>query len=1306
MSAHSLDKGHDSRVPDVETEAAARHTGDEQFGGTEARKKLERKLLRKLDARMSILIVIYILNYIDRNNASAARLRGFEDDLHLKGQEFNTLLSILYVGYIIMQIPSNMFLNYIGKPSLYLPVCMVVWGMISTLTGITTNFTGALLTRFFLGFVEAAFFPGALFLLSKWYKRSELGVRTAVLSCGSLISNAFGSLIASGILDGMEGKLGHSAWRWLFFIEGALTMFVAILAIFILPDFPDTSHNWLSPEEVRLAEKRMEEDVGVGDGVETESGGRFHGLKLALADWKVWWLGVALTSMVISLSFNAFFPTLSATMGYNPTITLLLCAPPWVFGTIVAFLACRHSDRTRERFWHIAIPLAFGIVGFVMAASTMVLAARYVALFLMAQSYAGFIIFLAWISNTIARPPSKRAVALAFINSFAQLGNISGSYVWPKPWGPSYRNSYAICIATNGLCIVMELHDGWTFTQVGGSEVVKDGEWLPVRNFPTTVHVELLEHKKIPDPFVGLHEWDVQWIGEVDWAFKTSLTASEAEVAAENVDLVFDGLDTFAVVELNGRKILETENQFIGHRVPVKQYLQAGENTLLLTFSSAFRKGREIEEKHGKLNLWNGDSSRLHVRKAQYNYGWDWGPVLMTVGPWKAIRLETYTTRIVDLDVRPRVDEKLCAAVDITFELSKSDRSIATVSVNGPDGKLVIGQTDLVIQSERAEAHFKLSPGAFDLWFPVGYGKQPIYTVEIKITDKDGHLLDSKSQKFAFRRTVIVQDELEGQEGRSFLFEINNIRIFCGGSNWIPSDSFLTRLTAERYRQWLQLLVDGNQNMIRIWGGGIYEADAFYDICDELGILVWQDFMFGCGQYPAYDSFTKSVELEAEQNVKRLRHHPSIAIFDYQLAESCKLQLDYSDEKSDFRDTDFPARYIYERLLPSVVGRLTDIHYHRSSPYSGFGKVTTDKNYGDLHQWNVWHGSQEPWHNWDILAGRFVSEFGMQGYPNIRTVDYWLGGDKAERHPQSRTNCNHNKADGFERRIELYLVENFKHAFDIESYVYYTQIMQAETLASAYRLWRRNWKGRGKEYTAGALVWQINDCWPVTSWAIVDYFLRPKPAYYAIKRELRPYTVGMTRKEHKKFADGRSAAFFTIDTVLDVWGTNSTLDAKKATLEVTAFDLHSPDWRERFTQDVTLAPNAATELWSGTLPGQPQRTKAGEVPNTIIVSARLLDIDDGSVLGRYSNWPEPFKYVHFPPPAELGFAATVGADGASVTLSAKRPIKGIILDVDGEQDAQWSDQAIDLVPDDPQTVVVQGLGDRTVRARFLGDGSA
>ncbi|KAJ2931581.1 hypothetical protein H1R20_g5434, partial [Candolleomyces eurysporus] len=229
---------------------------DAEFGGPEARRILERKLLLKVDLRMSIMVLIYILNYIDRNNAA---LPAFVKNL--PGKEFATLLSILYVGYIIMQVPSNMFLNWMGKPSWYLPGCMVVWGAISCLTGITHNFVGALLTRFFLGFVEAAFFPGALFLLSKWYKRDELGLRTAILFCGNIISNAFGALMASGILSGMEGKLGHAAWRWLFYIEGAVTIAVAIIAIFILPDFPTTS-TWLSPQERALAIRRMEEDAG------------------------------------------------------------------------------------------------------------------------------------------------------------------------------------------------------------------------------------------------------------------------------------------------------------------------------------------------------------------------------------------------------------------------------------------------------------------------------------------------------------------------------------------------------------------------------------------------------------------------------------------------------------------------------------------------------------------------------------------------------------------------------------------------------------------------------------------------------------------------------------------------------------------------------------------------------------------------------------------------------------------------------------------------------------------------------------
>ncbi|KZT29317.1 glycoside hydrolase family 2 protein [Neolentinus lepideus HHB14362 ss-1] len=840
------------------------------------------------------------------------------------------------------------------------------------------------------------------------------------------------------------------------------------------------------------------------------------------------------------------------------------------------------------------------------------------------------------------------------------------------------------------------LNEGWSFTQVGGGQGTKEGEWLACSEFPTTVHVELLKLKRIPDPFIGLHEWDVQWIGETEWAFKNTFNVKESDLAAPNVDIVFEGVDTFASVKLNGESILQTYNQFLSYRVPAKKLLKAGPNELTLTFESAFSKGRDLQKQHGKFALWNGDSSRLHIRKAQYNYGWDWGPVLMTVGPWRSIYLHVYTTHISSLFARTSVSSSLTSSLSVSFSLSHKIASTASMTLKDAEGKTIAQQNKVQVKDGEGEVKFELGSGQVELWYPVGYGTQPIYTVE------QNNALSTQTQKVAFRRAQVVQDELIDQEGRTFLFEINGVRIFCGGSNWIPADSFLTTMTPERYRAWLQLLVDGNQNMVRVWGGGIYEPDVFYDICDELGILVWQDFMFGCGQYPAYDSFVKSVTEEAEQQVQRLRHHPSLVIFDYQLAESNKLDLDYSDETSDFRNTTFPARHIYERVLPSVVEKYSDIHYHRSSPYSGFGKVTTNQQYGDLHQWNVWHGSQEPWHNWDILAGRFVSEFGMEAYPNIRTVDYWLGGNVAERFPQSRTMNNHNKADGFERRLELYLVENFKHAFDMDSYVYYTQVMQAETLASAYRLWRRNWRGKGREYTAGALVWQINDCWPVTSWAIVDYFLRPKPAYFTIARELRPFTVGMTRKEVKTYESDRSAAFFMIETVLEVWGTNSTLGEKRVALEVTAFDLHS-DWTESWSKDVVLAANASTELYKGELPGQPKRTKASEIPKTLIVSARLLD--HGVVISRYSNWPEPFKYIHFPDVKDLGLKITTGADGESVELSTRKPIKGIVLDVDGD-DVSWSDQAIDLVPGDPQVLQARGLKGRPVKARFLGDGTA
>ncbi|KAF2009155.1 tartrate transporter [Aaosphaeria arxii CBS 175.79] len=353
-------------------------------------------------------------------------------------------------GYILMQIPSNMVINRISRPSLYISVAMLLWGAISTLSGNVHNFGGMVAIRFCIGFVEAAFLPGALLILSKWYTRRELTTRNAILFCGNLISNAFSSLVGAGVLSNMEGTLGHRAWRWLYWIEGAATMFIAILAAFVLPDLPHNTRGF-TEEERQVAVLRMTEDVGEADEDSAEQS-PYAGLIMAVKDVKIYIMMITFTAYVVGLSFNAFFPTLTGTLGFAHIPTLLMSAPPWAFSCLVSLINAWHADRTEERFWHIVGPILFGLVGFIISMSTEIVAARYVALFLQASAYAGFIVFYSWISSSFPRPPAKRAVAIAMINAFSQLGNIAGSYVWNLPEN-GYRKSYGIVTAMFGVTI-------------------------------------------------------------------------------------------------------------------------------------------------------------------------------------------------------------------------------------------------------------------------------------------------------------------------------------------------------------------------------------------------------------------------------------------------------------------------------------------------------------------------------------------------------------------------------------------------------------------------------------------------------------------------------------------------------------------------------------------------------------------------------------------------------------------------------------------------------------------------------------
>ncbi|KAI5854472.1 pantothenate transporter liz1 [Tricharina praecox] len=434
--------------------------------GEAERRQLEAALVRKIDWRlMPMLILMYIMNYLDRNNIAAARLAGLEDELNLTSTQYQTSVSILFVGYILMQIPSNMFLDKIGKPSIYLPACMIIWGIISGATAGVSSFGGLVACRLILGIVEAAYFPGCLFFLSMWYTRKELGFRTAMLYSGSLISGAFSGLISAGITDGMDGKRGLLAWRWLFLIEGAVTVVIAASAFFILPDFPKST-TWLSVQEKDMAIWRLEEDIGEPDWEGGQKENLTHGLKLAFTDIKTYMLMGVVFGIVSSGSVTNFFPSVVETLGYNRIISLLLTAPPYALAVITTFCNSLHADKTGERYFHITVPLWFSMVAFILAAATTTTAPRYLSMMLMVPSvYAGYVVALAWISNTLPRPPAKRAAAIAAINAVSNATSIWTAYAYPKTSAPRYVEAMAMNCATAALAIIAATILKWYLTR-------------------------------------------------------------------------------------------------------------------------------------------------------------------------------------------------------------------------------------------------------------------------------------------------------------------------------------------------------------------------------------------------------------------------------------------------------------------------------------------------------------------------------------------------------------------------------------------------------------------------------------------------------------------------------------------------------------------------------------------------------------------------------------------------------------------------------------------------------------------------
>ncbi|KDR77609.1 hypothetical protein GALMADRAFT_65886 [Galerina marginata CBS 339.88] len=861
-------------------------------------------------------------------------------------------------------------------------------------------------------------------------------------------------------------------------------------------------------------------------------------------------------------------------------------------------------------------------------------------------------------------------------------------------------------------------------------------EWKKAFSIPSEIHVELLKIGAIPDPYVGFNEHQVQWIGDVEWLYKCDFSFN-VSTTHKYANLVFEGLDTICDVYLNNVKILATNNMFrtYTHRMTISENSLKSDNTLLLHFKSAKALAKSEEAKYGKVRAGStnlGDPSRVYVRKAQYDWRWDWGPELMTCGPYRPITLTTFDIQLQDIYARTFVElesnDSFTAALTLDVAFSGAwDPSTFALLVKLTDARENVIKSERVriaaikedesqnFTSEAVVTWANLEKDGIQLWWPVGYGEQALYSIEVVLVAENGDIVDSKIRRVGFRTVQLVQEPLEEPDqygtGTTFLFEINGVRMFMGGSNWVPADNFLTQISDDRYRNWLTLLRDGNQNMVRLWGGGVYEPDIFYDICDELGLLVWQDFQFACGVYPAHGEFAANVKQEAIDNVTRLRHHPSIVCF-------CGNNEDYQQVLQWGGIGELPARLLYEQVLPDIVALLTDppLPYHRGSPYGGKGWDTSDPTIGDIHQWDIWGGKELQYQEYDRKGGRFISEFGIPSMPSMRTIKYWMdGADELQLYPQSPLMAQHTKAGSFERRFAIVMNENFRLTSDFETHVFNTQLMQSEAVSFAYRSWRREWRGRGREYTAGVLVWQSNDCWPVVSWAIADYFLRPKPVYYTIARQLAPITVGIFRSVVKNRDNDRPRQFYEFGAIqtsyanLAIWATNSTLVPRSAKLELRFFDLTSPEWSHSETHSVTLLPNQSTELLDIRCPG-PQRDNVaqGEPLSVssarVVVSARLVDIESGKVLARHSDWPEPYRFLQPPNPDLTIKVDAQKSDGETlIKVHVTRPAKCLVLSTEEPGlKVNWSDNALDLVPGDEQVVVAKGLNGRKIKVAYFG----
>ncbi len=822
------------------------------------------------------------------------------------------------------------------------------------------------------------------------------------------------------------------------------------------------------------------------------------------------------------------------------------------------------------------------------------------------------------------------------------------------------------CIREDGTSVMqsIKISDNWEFRQNG------DTVWMPA-TVPGSVHTDLLSNGKIDDPFYRLNEHNQQWIDKTDWEYRAVFTVPEALLEKERVEICFGGLDTYADVYLNDQLVLKADNMFRVWETGIREQLKTGENILRVYFHSPVKIGLDrLEELNYQLPDPPNDLSEIgglgdkkvsvFIRKAPYHFGWDWGPRLVTSGIWKDVVIRGWD--------RARIDDVFVQQVKVTEEkaelmihLEVESAADRTLELEGRVNGESVLRTTADLQSGMNTITQPLTIEDPDLWWPNGLGDQPLY--DLKFTLREGSFPVAEAETRTGLRDIRVVREKDSI-GESFLFRINGHRVFMKGANYIPQDVFLHRVTPERYDHMVQSAVDANMNMLRVWGGGIYEKDIFYELCDQKGILVWQDFMFACSMYPGNEEFLESVRLEATDNVKRLRNHPCIALWcgnNENLSAwhfwGWKNQVTMNQGK-EIADTIWKAyEDKFHRILPGVVeeydpGRF----YWSSSPSAGMG---IPENYvaGDVHYWGVWWGKQ-PFESYRTTKCRFMSEYGFQSFPELNTIKRFA--EKDDWDIYSEVMKSHQRSSIGNETIEYYLLQDYRQPKNFPMFLYVGQVLQAEGIRIAMEGHRTN-----MPYCMGSLYWQIDDCWPVASWSSIDYYGKWKAQQYFARKAFRDMIISPQLEN---------------DTV-SVYIVSDRLKDTPAVVHLTLMDLEG-NILDEDSKEVTIA--ASTSRLYRSEPADQMIGDAGEAGRILLYCRVEIGGENYTDNILYFT---PVKNLELPEPS-LDWELSDTEDGITLKVRTDKLAKNVYLSVP-EKEVFFGDNYFDLLPGKEVEISVQ-----------------